>query len=469
MTKKKNGLLSAALIYIIGSFFTQGLRFLTLPIFSRIMPTDDFGYLASYETWVAIIMVVIGLQTTSSIANAYIDYGEKNIEDYVYSISYIGSITALITTIVLSIFASGFTRLFEVTKFSLYLGIVQCLFTFFFTALITEYRMLNKPWKYLFFTVGNSVVTLSLAIVFVLWLPSDKYIGRVYGLTIAAFIFGLIAIVIVFLRTKTKKPQFDHIKYALKLSVPLIFHAFAAIVLSRCDQIMLLKLTTASDAGIYSYGTNFAHIIYVLYTACNQAYLPWYYKKLNQKQEKEILAVNRLYIFLFSIGFIAFIFILPEIIKIMSAKEYYGAMYSAPIVSFGFYLNYLYNFPVNYEFFHKKTHFIALGTILSAGINIALNALLIPILGAIGAAFATAGSYLILLIAHVFVAKKIIKNYSMPIRYFTITFLAVSAMISLYYVTINLLIIRLIVFIVCGVSALLLIMKNKNKIKEIGL
>ena len=77
--KKSNNLITVAFIYVFGSFFTQGLRFITLPIFARIMSTADFGYLASYETWVAIITVLIGLQTASSISNAYIDYKNDNI------------------------------------------------------------------------------------------------------------------------------------------------------------------------------------------------------------------------------------------------------------------------------------------------------------------------------------------------------------------------------------------------------
>lgn len=464
--KKSNNLMTVAFIYVFGSFFTQGLRFITLPIFARIMSTADFGYLASYETWVAIITVLIGLQTASSISNAYIDYKKENIEKYVYSITYIGTFSAVMISIVLTIFSSFFSKLFEVSKYSLFLGIVQCLFTFFFTVLINEYRMLDKPWQYLSFTVGNSILNIGLAIFFVIYIPNDKYIGRVYALTISAFVFGILALVLMIKNVVSKNVEKEYIVYALRLSSPLIFHAFAAIILSRCDQIMLLKYSGASEAGVYSYGTNFAHIIYVLYTACNQAYIPWYYKKLERNKEKEIIRTNRNYILFFSLGFFAFVFILPEIIKMMSTPDYYGAIYSAPIIALGFYMNFLYNFPVNYEFFHKKTHFIALGTIGAAGMNAILNMLLIPQFGGIGAAIATASSYLILLLVHIFVAKKVIGKYAMPTVCFIVAIVSVLIIFALYYIFIDKMIVRFILFIVCTILAFRILWTMKNILKK---
>lgn len=462
---KNTNLMTIAFIYIFGSFFTQGLRFITLPIFARIMSTADFGYLASYETWVAIITVVVGFQTASSISNAYIDYKRENIEKYVYSITYIGTFSALIISILLTVFASFFSQLFEVSKYSLFLGIVQCLFTFFFTILINEYRMLDRPWKYLAFTVGNSVVNIGLAIIFVIYMPSNKYMGRVYALTISAFLFGILALLIIIKNVGNKRIKTDYIRYALKLSSPLMFHAFAAIILSRCDQIMLLKYANASEAGIYSYGTNFAHIIYVLYTACNQAYIPWCYKKLEKKKDKEIIQVNKIYIIFFSLGFLAFIFILPEIIKLMSTVDYYGAMYSAPIIALGFFMNFLYNFPANYEFFHKKTNFIALGTIGAAGMNAIFNMLLIPKFGGVGAAIATAVSYLILLVAHIFVAKKVIGNYVMPTHFFIVAIALVLFVFVFYYVFINRIAVRFIICTICAALALRFLWTMKNDLK----
>ena len=133
MGKRKINVISAALIYIVGSFFTQGLRFITLPIFSRMMSTSDFGLYSSYETWIAMLTVIIGLQTTASIANAYVDYGPLKIRQFVYSVSLTGLISGSIIWAILFLFQGLFTALFEISFLSLSLGIIQCIFTYFFT------------------------------------------------------------------------------------------------------------------------------------------------------------------------------------------------------------------------------------------------------------------------------------------------------------------------------------------------
>ena len=60
----------------------------------------------------------------------------------------------------------------------------------------------------------------------------------------------------------------------------------------------------------------------------------------------------------------------------------------------------MYQFPVNFEFFHKETRIIAIGTIGAGVANIILNTFMIPIWGMYGAAIATALSYLALFFAH---------------------------------------------------------------------
>lgn len=464
MGKRKINVISAALIYIVGSFFTQGLRFITLPIFSRMMSTSDFGLYSSYETWIAMLTVIIGLQTTASIANAYVDYGPLKIRQFVYSVSLTGLISGSIIWAILFLFQGLFTALFEISFLSLSLGIIQCIFTYFFTMLISEYRMLDLPVKYLVFSIGNSVINVGLAIVFLYHMSSDKYTGRIYASTLAAFVCGIAAVIIIIKSADKKIFDREYIKYAVKLCSPLIFHAFAAIVLGRCDQMMLLKMKSSSESGIYSYGNNFAHIIYVLYTACNQAFIPWYYKKLKEKKQRDAIRLSKLYMVLFSCGFLVFICILPEVITFISAEEYRNVIYTAPILSMGFYINFLYTFPVNYEFYQKKTKYIAMGTVLAACLNAIFNYFLIPYYGGVGAAAATALSYFVLFIVHLFVAKKVIKGYEMPMYFFVmisgVTFLGFLA----GYIAIGYFIVRIICGAICLCGAIVTFLYMKKQI-----
>lgn len=65
-----------------------------------------------------------------------------------------------------------------------------------------------------------------------------------------------------------------------------------------------------------------------------------------------------------------------------------------------FYLNFLCTFPVNYEFYYKKTGAVAAIAVISAVMNIALNWLFITRIGMIGAAIATVVSHSLQFLMH---------------------------------------------------------------------
>ena len=80
---------------------------------------------------------------------------------------------------------------------------------------------------------------------------------------------------------------------------------------------------------------------------------------------------------------------------------------------------FLYSFPVNYEFYHKKSIHIAIGTSVAAVINCILNYILIPKMGMAGAAVATLISYVMLWIFHHLVSKYFIgEHYHYTIKEF---------------------------------------------------
>ena len=62
--------------------------------------------------------------------------------------------------------------------------------------------------------------------------------------------------------------------------------------------------------------------------------------------------------------------------------------------------------PVNIEYYHKKTGFISLGTILAAGLNAVLNYFGIILFGYQVAAYTTFLSYGMLFLFHWFIANK---------------------------------------------------------------
>lgn len=461
---KKNNVFVNAISYVLGSFFIQGLRFLTLPFFSRIMSTSEYALMSSYEAWVSIITVVVGMQASATINNAYIDFGVGKIKKYVSDIASIGILSAVAVCLVTLLGGNLFTQMFELNIVYLILGVIQCLFTYYLTLLITSYRILDKVAGYLLFSIINSVVSIGIGMLLVWMLPSDKYVGRVYASLIAAVLIGGAAGIVIYKEGRSFFNK-EYVQYAMGLSIPLVFHAFGGIILGKADQIMLLKMSGQSTMGIYSYGTNFAHIIYVLGNACNLAYCPYYYSVKKQENEEKIVRINKVYITLYCMGVSAVILILPEIIKIMSGTQYYGAIYSAPLLAVGFMINFLYTFPVNFEFYHKKTKYIAYATGITAILNIIFNYMLVPKYGAIGAAVATLISTIAQFVIHYLVAKKVIGTYEMNLSPFLWAFAGIVLLTVAYYLLVEMCVIRILLMVVLLLLCLMCVWKNRTILK----
>lgn len=457
---KKYNVLFNAISYIMGSFFIQGLRFITLPFFSRVMSADDYALLSSYEAWISIITILIGVQAASTINNAYLDFGEDKIKKYMADIAAIGLLTAVAITICTLCGISIFTQIFELDVVYLLLGIVQGLFSYYLSILIASYRILNRVAKYLSFSIIHSAASVGVGILLVWLMPNDKYVGRIYASVFAAIVIGGISCIIIY---KDGKHFWDkrNITYAMHFSIPLIFHSFGGIILGKADQLMLLKIAGRTTMGVYSYGTNFAHIIYVFGHACNLAYSPFYYSMKHENRTDEIVLINKKYIITYCLGISAIILLLPEIIKVMSGVQYYDAVYSAPLLAVAFMVNFLYTFPVNYEFYCKKTKYIALATTISAMLNVGLNLVFLPLMGSVGAAVATLLSTLFQFAIHYYVARKIIGSYEMPIHIFLIALAWIGALTVLYYIFLKLPVIRILMAMNLLVMCLIFMSKNK--------
>ena len=53
--------------YLIGNLFDKAIAFLTIPIFTRLLSTTDYGIENTYISYVTILTIVLGLSMESSI------------------------------------------------------------------------------------------------------------------------------------------------------------------------------------------------------------------------------------------------------------------------------------------------------------------------------------------------------------------------------------------------------------------
>jgi len=102
---------------------------------------------------------------------------------------------------------------------------------------------------------------------------NKRYFGRIIGSALPVVVSGFALLIYVF-RKGEKFIEPVYWKYALVISVPLIFHTLAGIINSQFDRIFINKYVGISEAGIYSFAYNIGLIINILWTSTNQAWVP---------------------------------------------------------------------------------------------------------------------------------------------------------------------------------------------------
>ena len=78
---KTKSLVTSSLIFTIGTMLIQGLNFITLPIYTRMMDQVSFGEYSLFASWMTVISVFIGFSTSGSLPVARLKY-ESDYDQY---------------------------------------------------------------------------------------------------------------------------------------------------------------------------------------------------------------------------------------------------------------------------------------------------------------------------------------------------------------------------------------------------
>lgn len=412
MIKNRNSqtVLKAGLGYTIGNILIKGVGILTLPLFSRIMTTAEFGVYNVFVSYESLLFVVIGLALHSSIRSANSEYPGK-INQYVSSLTLIYFFNLAFFLIGALIFRESLTQYLGLDN-TLLIALVLYSFCSALLTLYNDWLSLNYAYKqYLLIallnTVGNVLISILLMFTF---FQNNKLLGRVLGSLFSLVIVTLFLLITIY---RTAKPKFnpEYYKFGLKYSLPIIPHGIAQVLLAQLDCIMIRKIISDSAAGIYSLAGNIQSIITVITASISTVWTTWFYQEMDRDNRVSIRKKAVQVCLVFSALTIGLISISPEIVMVLGGEKYSMARYVAvPLVVSGFVL-FLYNIVSAGEYYKKKTIYIMCGTMIAAALNIVLNYVFIKKFGFIAAAYTTLFSYFCYLLLHIIISRKCVSFY----------------------------------------------------------
>lgn len=409
--------ISNGILCIIGYIVNKSISFFMIPILTRMMSIEDYGKVNTYTAWLAILAYIMGLALEYSVRTAFVD--QKNKFD-----RYISAICSLS---LINLFIMG-SLVFSLNKFMFHqagdLICFLCILHAYIHAVINffniKYTMLEQYKKRLALLLFPNLFSAILSVFLIMQLDEVKYMGRIWGYIIVFIPLGGGLILNQYRKCLC---FFDNKlwKYALIISIPMIFHGLSTVVLSSSDRIIINIFRGDSETGIYSLVYNFIMVVVAIFNALENVWLPWFTENIQKGEYRKINQMAVYYVQLVSVMVSGLLLISPEIITIMATREYQkGQALLVPLVCSSLFI-FLYSLSVSTEIYYKKTKNVAMNTMCIAVFNIVFDCIFVKKYGMSAAAYITLISYIFSFLGHYWYAKRLnsklfpFKGYIIPL------------------------------------------------------
>ena len=411
----------AGVWFVFCNLLTKGISTITVPIFTRLLTTEEYGTYSIYLSWLNIFTIITSLNlyygAYNNALNRYRD--DKTRNRYIASMQ--GITTSLVVVLALIYVANidFWNNVIELPTPIMCLMLIEL-----FVAPATLFWSGRQRFEYhykkmVIVTLLKSALNPILGLLFVFTWDSHHEMARILGIAISEVCISGSILVYQFLKGKT---FFDKKfwKYALSFNIPLLPHYLSGTILNQGDRIMIQKMVGRGEVAIYSIAYNVGMLIQIFTNAINNAMTPWMYERLNEKDFKAIRK-NTTYILLgLAMIIIALMFFAPEVVLIFGSKKYIDAIYVVPPVAASVFFIFLFNIFAIPQMYYEDKRFMPIASMIAAVLNLILNYIFIRIYGYFAAGYTTLVCYIVYSIGHFYFSKAVCKKHMPGVELFEI-------------------------------------------------
>ena len=403
--------LKASVAYTICNVLVNSVALITIPLFTRLLTTEQYGQFSIYQSWLSIMTIFLSLNLPYGSFNTAMVKFENDRDRYISSVEVICiTLSALFMMIYLP-FSSIWNRLFELPT---YLMVLMCFEILAQASLQFWYGKERFKFQYKAVVIVTLLIAFLapiISLIFVMY-AQEKGFARIVGGSAVTITFGLI-----FLLYNMRKGSFSinkkYIKYALSFNIALIPYYLSQTIFNQSDRLMIKYFQGVDKAGIYSVAYSLATILVFVLNAINNSYVPWLYKKIKMKQAESNKYVSSMIAIIMAFLLFCVVGVAPEIIYIMAGTKYLGAIWVVPPVAMSLLFLFYAQLFINIEFNYEEKWLLVGSTVVAAIINIVLNGIFIPVFGYVAAAYTTLASYIIFTFSNYFAYKVVCKKQNL--------------------------------------------------------
>lgn len=394
----------ASLWFTLCNVLQRGTALITVPIFTRLLTTEEYGVCNIYFTWFELFVLFTSLKLPYEGLNNGLIRNEGDKDGYTSAIA--GVILTLTAAMALAYLPlrRWIDPITGLNPTLMLLMLVQLLFNPALYLWMNRERFdFHYRWPVLV-TLASAILTPVLSVAMVLN-TTYRAEARVFGTVLVQGVLGLGCYLLLFARGKRFYVR-KYWRFGVTFQLPLLFYYLSQTVLNQSDRLMIQHFAGSGKAGIYSVAYSAATLLLLLVSAVNGSLNPWIYKKLKAGREEElggaVLSIS-LMIAAMTVVMAAFA---PDLIALLATEAYREAVWIVPPVSAGVFFIYLYMLFANLELYYGENRWVSLISILAALGNVALNWLCIPRWGYLAAGWTTLICYLLLALLHYLLLKR---------------------------------------------------------------
>ena len=438
-----------SVVYGIGGVLARSVAFFTIPLFTRIFSPEEFGTIEMLIVLSSFLGAIMMMGMDSAQSMYFFKHKDQGKQEQTRIISAIlqirvlwGSLVVVAATLLSPILN---TLLFQGELSWIYFGIAfsGALFAQIMSQSAEVMRLLYRPWGFVTITLCHSLLGAGLMIICIVFF--DKGIlGYFIGSIISSVLVALLGWHQIKEYFDASHLHFDWWPQIIKFGAPFVPAELAFFLMSSADRWFVKYYHGGTELGLYSVGAKFCILLSLVIMTFRQSFWPIALDAMHSSDGPATFRlIGRLYIGVCCAGVVLLTSISPFLIETLTGPDFHAAWPIVGILSWQ---------AVFYGFFlissagiwkSEKTYLNLPLMAGAAGFGIILNWLLVPEFAGVGAAIATAITYLFWVFTSLIVSERLWK-VGFPI------------LIMVSQITISACYVYVFIFVLEGVSSLTL-------------
>lgn len=256
-----------SLVYGFGSVAQSAVQFLLIPILTATLATAQFGAYSLIQMASVIAGAIFYLGMTSALPRSYFDYSGDDDRRSVFTTAFILLVAGALAQVALGLLAGGWISTlllgnasYRVETFWAFFGSALSFVNYFFFSYL---RFLRRSIASIVLSLLALVGSLGISVYLLRLDPSDlsaPFKGVAYAQALVAIAFVMFYGADAFTFSINRK----EIPILLKFGIPTVVTSVAAMAIDWADRILIARMLSVDDVGIYSVGFRLGSIVNAL-------------------------------------------------------------------------------------------------------------------------------------------------------------------------------------------------------------